>query len=183
MVASVTARIQEQDPMSRSAIFRHATTVALGLAVPLAGCSHQVQFYGGTRSVDADAEFQREIERRDADVKKCYTTVAVTDDVPLEMVVDATGKPLAATATGPIFGSTLAGCMETVAFKIRLAPGSGRRIAHATAAMHPMRPETIPPQAYRLQPVPDPNSEHTAQPGDTMTPVVPQQENPRPVVR
>ncbi len=183
MVAGIVTRIPEQDPMSRFALLSRVTTVALALAVPLAGCSHQVQFYGGVRSVDADAEFQREIERHAADVKYCYTTVAVTDDVPLEMVVDATGKPLAATATGPLFGSTLAGCMETVAFKIRLGQSSGRRIAHGTAGIRVLEAATVPPQAYRTLPVPDPNSDHTTQPGDTMTPVVPQQESPRPAVR
>ena len=156
-------------------MIRFALLAAVGLALPVAGCSHQVQFYGGAPSVDADYEFQHELERHDADVKKCYGLVVATDDVPMEMVVDAAGKPLAARATGPIFGSTLAGCMETVAFKIRLGEGTGRRIAHATAAARPLGPATIPPPGYRRAPVPGPNSDTTTEPGDTMTPTTPQQ--------
>ncbi|MEO6954845.1 MAG: hypothetical protein ABI321_23800 [Polyangia bacterium] len=164
--------------MSRSALLaagRFALLAALGLVLPLAACSHQVQFYGGVPSVDADHEFQRGIDDHEADVQRCYGLVIATADVPLEMVVDAAGKPLAARATGPIFGSTLAGCMETVAFKIRLGAASGRRIAHATAVMEARGPVTIPPPGYHREGISGPSSDHATQPGDTMAPVVPQQ--------
>jgi hypothetical protein len=120
----------------------------LGLALVISGgtlaaCSHQTQFYGGRVDLNADTEFQRELGRHDADVKKCYEAVTATDTVPLEMVVDENGRPLAARANGPLFGSTLAGCLETVAFRVTLRPGNGRRIAHATAGPHPIPAEAI----------------------------------------
>jgi hypothetical protein len=126
--------------MNRLKLFGLALVVSGGT---LAACSHQTEFYGGHVSIDADMEFQRELGRHDVDVKKCYAAVNSTEKVPLEMVADENGKPLAARATGPLFGSTLGGCLETVAFRIKLRPGNGRRIAHATAGPHPIAAEAI----------------------------------------
>ena len=128
------------------------TLLASSALVP--ACSHQTEFYGGHVDISADEEFQRELGRRDVDVKKCYASVTSRDEIPLEMVVDATGKPLAARALGRLFGSTLAGCLETVAFRITLPAGDGRRIAHATAGPHPIPASTVSAQYENLDRLP-----------------------------
>jgi len=120
----------------------------------LGACSHQTEFYGGHIDIGADEEFQRELGRRDVDVKQCYASVSAKNEIPLEMVVDDNGKPLAARATGPLFGSTLAGCLETVAFRITLPPGGGRRIAHATAGPHPIPAAQVSAQYENLDKLP-----------------------------
>ncbi len=112
-------------------------TIPLLALAALAGCAHLIQFTGAQPDVAADATFARELDRLDGDVRACYAKVSVTDAVPLELAVDEAGAPLAARAAGPLFGTTLGGCLESVAFKANLGQGAGRRLARATAHLRP----------------------------------------------
>jgi hypothetical protein len=109
----------------------------LVLAVALAGCAHLTQFQYATPDAAADTALAAELDRLDAEVRACYAKVIISDPVPLEVAVDESGAPLAAKVTGRLFGSTLGGCIETVAFRVNLGAGNGRRLAHATAQLKP----------------------------------------------
>jgi hypothetical protein len=114
-------------------------SIALSLTMlSLGGCAHLVQFTHARPDQAADEAFARELVRLDPEVRACYAKVIVNDPVPLELAVDESGVPLAARATGPLFGSTLAGCLESVAFRANLGAGDGRRLGKAIASLRPL---------------------------------------------
>jgi hypothetical protein len=126
------------------------------LTVLLSGCAHLVQFTGASPDPAADEAFARELDRLDAEVRACYAKVVIIDPVPLELAVDESGGPLAARAVGPLFGSTLGGCLETVAFRANLGAGPMRRLGRAIAHLKPAVPvaEVAPPASPPMVPVP-----------------------------
>ena len=97
-----------------------------------------MQFTGATPDPAADEAFTQELDRLDKDVRACYAKVIVTDDVPLELAVNEQGSPLAARTTGRLFGSTLGGCLEAVAFQANLGQGNTRRLGRAVARLKPL---------------------------------------------
>lgn len=114
-----------------------ASAFSVGLAT-LSGCAHLVQFTGAVPDAAADEAFARELDRLDKGVRACYGKVIVTDEVPLELAVNEQGAPIAARTAGPLFGSTLGGCLESVAFQANLGPGTTRRLGRAVARLRPV---------------------------------------------
>ena len=104
----------------------------------LAGCSHLTQYTNARPDAATDEAFVKELVRLDAEVRACYAKQTSMEAVPLELAVDETGAPIAAVAKGPMYGSTLGGCLETVAFRANLGAGNGRRMGHAIASLAPV---------------------------------------------